>query len=152
MKLQFRVAGTNALGYQTLADESAGDVIRDWSPDATLNSNQRENLAVAVGQNNNSYRQPLGNISTKLSLNITVTKAGEAAAAQWARLAVTTFLGSKTHLKACFGTYNGTRYQEEQLFNNAVCSHCRAAYQGSTVELTIDFETDLVVDTTQEIQ
>jgi hypothetical protein len=137
MKLEYRAVGSSG-GYTTLAD--IGDVVKEWQPDASLNSVQRENLAAAVGQNNNSYRQPLGNISTKISVELTNTQASTTLAAAFARTTVNNLLGTKNHLKATFGT-------EVQYYPNAVCSKCKPRYLGATTEFQIEFESDIVTAT-----
>ena len=136
MLIQYRTAG-GSTGYVTLADPSAGDVVREWSPDAALGSVQRENLAAAVGQLNSSYRQPLGNIATKLSINLSANYATAAAAAAAGASNQVALLGSKNHFKYTEGT-------TVLYFPNAVCSRCRWTPTGREIEYQIELETDLV--------
>lgn len=136
MLLEYKVVGSQQ-GYVSLANESAGDVVKSWSPDGSLNSIQRENLAATPGQCNPAFRQPLGNIVEKISLNLTVNKASAAAAAAFARTTKTALLGSKCHFRLTIDT-------EVQYYPNGVCSKCHPTYQGSTTEYQIELETDLV--------
>ena len=139
MKLEYRAIGSTG-SYSVLANSTAGDVVKEWQPDSSLNSVQRENLAAAVGQNNNSYRQPLGNISTKISLDLTVTKASETTASAFGAATQIALLGGKNHLKVTLGT-------DVEFYPNAVCSKCKARYLGATVEFQIELESDLVTST-----
>ena len=139
MKLEYRQVGSSS-GYTVLADSVAGDVVKEWQPDSSLNSVQRENLAAAVGQNNNSYRQPLGNISTKIGIELAVTLGGETAASQFGAAAQIALLGSKNHFKVTMGA-------DVEYYPNAVCFKCKARYLGATIEFQIELESDLVTAT-----
>jgi len=133
--LQYKpVSGGN---YASLMDVTKGDSLVDWMPDAVLNSVQRENLAAAVGQLNNSYRQPLGNISVKLSIQLTTVSPDETTAAANAATVQTTLLGSKCHLKAVFG---GTTLY----YPNGVCTRVKPRFLGASTEFSIEIETDQV--------
>jgi hypothetical protein len=142
VKIQYKQSGgSGQVGWQTLADSTAGDVIRDWKPKAALASVQHESLAAAVGQNNNSYRQPLGNISEKISVQLTVVKANETQAAAFAMTTRQNLLGSKNDYLVTFGS-------SKQLYANGVCSACSPSYEGATIEFQIELESDLVQDGT----
>lgn len=126
-------------GYVTLMDVAAGGVMLAWAPDGMVNSVQRENLAAAVGQLNNSYRQPLGNLSVKLSMQLSVTLTTEDLAAAYARTTMINLLGAKAHFLAVFGS-------ETQYYPNGVVNRCKCNYQGSTVEINIEAETDMLTN------
>ena len=136
MKLEYKTA-SGQTDYETLADYT--DVVREWQPNATAKS-QHDDLAVNPGEQNNNFRQPLGNISTKIALDLTVTKADETTAAAFARTTTRTLLGSKNHFKLTVGT-------EFQYYPNGICTKCSFRLAGATVELNIDLETDLVTKT-----
>jgi len=142
MKIQYQPSGSaGQVGWLTLADSTAGDVVKDWKPKASLASVQREPLAAMPGQNNNEYRQPLGNITEKISVDLTVTKASETMAAAFAMTTRQNLLGSKNDFLVTFGS-------SKQLHANGVCSGVGATYEGATVEFQIELETDLVQDGT----
>lgn len=133
--VQYKLLGASS--YTTLMDVTQGGVMVDWSPDGIVNSVQKENLAAAVGQLNNSYRQPLGNLSIKLSMRLSVTLTTEPLAAAFARTTMINLLGSKAHFAATFGA-------EVQYYPNGVVNRCKCTYQGATVEINIEAETDLL--------
>lgn len=139
MKIQYQPTGGTS-GWQILADVTVGDVVVDWNPQATVKV-QLEDLCAAVGQLNNSYRQPLGNTREKISIQLTVTKTSETLAATFAMTTRQALLGSKNDFLVTFGT-------AKQLHTNGVCSACSADYQGATIEFKIELETDLVADGT----
>lgn len=139
MKIQYQLSGGgNQVGWQTLADVTQGDVVKDWNPAASVKV-QNEDLCAMPGQLNAAYRQPLGNTREKISIALSVTKADETTAAAFAMTTRIALLGSKNDFLVILGS-------SKQLHTNGVCSAVKSNYQGATVEFQIELETDLVQD------
>lgn len=134
LKLEYREVGFVG-SYSLLADVS--DVVKEWNPDVSLNSVQREDLAQTPGQKAPAYRQPLGNIVTRLQMDISATKTTLELASQFARETTIALLGTKVNLKMTKGT-------DVEFYPNAVFSRCAHRNGGATVEFNLSAESDLV--------
>lgn len=143
LKIEFRTVG--AVGsYSLLADVTAGDVVEDFAPDASVTSVQKSPLAQAVGQLGAEYRAPLGNVVTKLTFKLVQTSASETAASASARALTLALLGAQVNLKVTKGA--GTPLDAE-FYPNAVFSRCAHRNLGATIEYQLACETDLVTGT-----
>lgn len=140
LKIEYRTVGATG-AYSVLADTAAGDVVKDFAPDANVGSVQKTPLAQGQGQLSPEFRIPLGNVVTKLSFELAQTSASEAAASASARNTTIALLGSLNNLKVTKGV------SDVEYYPKAVCSKCSHKNGGATIEYVITMETDLVTAT-----
>ncbi len=134
MKIEYSPTDSS---YATLVDESTGGVIKRFNPTATVNAVQTENLAAMPTQQTAQFRQPVGNISETLELEVAVTYASRQAAVAASRTVITSIIGLTLFWQVTEGT-------EVQKFKNGTVKKLNRDVQGATVTYVFTIEADLV--------